>query len=45
MIHLFKQGHFEWACDNCLNTGNAIEGVIAEQTFCDNPSYLAYIDK
>lgn len=45
LIQRLKQGHFEWACDHCLETGRAIEGKVAEQTFCDNPPYLAYLDK
>jgi hypothetical protein len=45
LIKLFKQDHFEWACDNCIEINRAIEGQIEEQTFCDNPPFLAYVDK
>jgi hypothetical protein len=42
---LFEQEHFEWACDQCFEKQTVIEGIISEQTFCDNPPYLAYVDK
>ena len=45
LIKLFKQGHFEWACDDCFDANRVIESKIEEQTFCDSPPYLAYVDK
>lgn len=42
---LFEQSHFEWACDNCVEAGKAIEAQIEKQTYCDYPPYLMYFDK
>jgi len=42
---LFELSHFEWACDNCIDEGNAIKSDVDKQNFCDYPPYLMYYNK
>jgi phage terminase large subunit GpA-like protein len=37
-------GSFQWACDDCLNSGRALIGNPAAPLYCDFDPYLAYVD-
>ncbi len=39
-----KKGRFQWACDECLNSGKALIGKPESQLYCDFDPYLVYID-
>lgn len=39
---LLKREHSKWACDDCIQSGNAIKADFEKQLFCDNPPYWAY---
>lgn len=34
-----------WACDDCIDTGKAIQSNFEKQTYCDFVPHLAYYDK
>lgn len=40
-----KHGTFQWACDDCLNSGRALIGNPGAQLYCDFDPYLAYVDE
>ncbi|WP_165422817.1 zinc-ribbon domain containing protein [Ktedonosporobacter rubrisoli] len=40
-----RTGRLQWACEECLKAGRAIEGQPWNQTFCDYEPYLAYFDR
>lgn len=42
---LLRKQEFSWACDNCIESGKAIEADIEKQLYCDNPPHLAYFDQ
>jgi hypothetical protein len=40
-----KKKQVDWACDNCLQAGSALRGLVTKQLFCDFPPHFAYYDK
>lgn len=38
------RGRYQWACDDCLNHGRALEGNPEAQLYCDFDPYLAFFD-
>jgi len=44
-VRFAKARSIRWACNDCLQSGAAIEGRPEKQTFVDFEPYLAYIDR
>jgi uncharacterized protein (TIGR02996 family) len=43
-VEAARAGELQWACDNCIREGRALEGHPALQTWCDYNPYFAFID-
>ena len=41
---VLRDGTFQWACDDCIHSGIAINGDPGAQLYCDFDPYLAYFD-
>ena len=39
-----RSGFLQWACNRCIQSGRALRGNPAVQTYCDDEPYFAYYD-